>query len=174
MTKFKIGKICNKHPELLGKRYESTGKCTECEIIRRRIYYAANTEKEKAYNEVYRKKNAAKLRALDTAWAKRNPDKKIAASLKWARENPDKKNAAVAARKASQIKATPGWANLDYINGMYELCALFRKIGIDMHIDHIVPLKSKLVCGLHVEDNLQLMTRSENSSKGNRWWPDMP
>lgn len=41
-------------------------------------------------------------------------------------------------------------------------------------VDHIVPLRHPLVCGLHVQDNLQLSTERFNKIKGNRFWPDMP
>jgi hypothetical protein len=36
------------------------------------------------------------------------------------------------------------------------------------------PLNHPLVCGLHCEHNLQLLTREANAAKRNRWWPDMP
>lgn len=42
-----------------------------------------------------------------------------------------------------------------------------------MHVDHIVPLQSDSVCGFHTEQNLQLLVASDNSMKGNHWWPDM-
>jgi 5-methylcytosine-specific restriction endonuclease McrA len=41
-------------------------------------------------------------------------------------------------------------------------------------VDHIVPLKSPLVCGLHVEHNLQVIPATQNRRKHNRVWPDMP
>ena len=36
-------------------------------------------------------------------------------------------------------------------------------------VDHVVPLQSKFVCGLHCEANLQVITKSKNASKCNRF-----
>lgn len=57
----------------------------------------------------------------------------------------------------------------------YSLASLRAGVtGISHEVDHIVPLRSKLVCGLHNEFNLRVIPAAENNRKGNRFWPDMP
>lgn len=46
--------------------------------------------------------------------------------------------------------------------------------GLPHDVDHIVPLVSGLVCGLHSEANIRVIPASINRSKGNRFWPGMP
>ena len=91
----------------------------------------------------------------------------------WSKDNSDKRNANQAFRKSVKLQATPSWSDKKAINGMYRLATLFNSTGINLHVDHIIPLQSDTVCGLHCEANLQLLPASDNTSKGNRWWPDM-
>jgi hypothetical protein len=72
-----------------------------------------------------------------------------------------------AKRKANKLNATPSWADLQKIKEIYDNCPE------GYHVDHIIPLQGMYVCGLHVENNLQYLSASENTSKGNKykyWW----
>lgn len=73
------------------------------------------------------------------------------------------------ARRTGIKQATPLWADMVAIGDVY-----IEAVYMQMEVDHIVPLRNPLVCGLHVWDNLQLLTPIENNRKGNRHWPDMP
>lgn len=70
-----------------------------------------------------------------------------------------------AARRARKVLATASWADIKEIKQIYKHCPE------GMHVDHIVPLTSNIVCGLHVEHNLQYLTAQENLSKGNKFDP---
>lgn len=107
-------------------------------------------------------------------WAEANRDKLNAYYREYAKRNPHKKQAVTVNRRAQKLKATPKWANPKYIALFYEMARLEgERLGVEVHVDHIVPLKSPRVCGLHCEHNLQLLVASENLTKSNRVWPGM-
>lgn len=121
----------------------------------------------KSCQDAWRSENSELLCALSQQWRKINPErvKKVAAAYR--KNNLHRQAANEARRRAAKLRATPAWADLEKIRTIYEDA---QKQG--MEVDHVVPLRGRTVCGLHVENNLQLLTKKENGSKNNRFWPD--
>lgn len=107
-----------------------------------------NTNRALRYHSKNREKILPKLRAR--AKARYDADPTIAKY--WGRT-----------RKAHIKQATPKWANLVEIRRIYASCPK------GMHVDHIIPLKGKKVCGLHVEQNLQHLDAKLNLNKHNKF-----
>lgn len=137
-------------------------------------WYARNVESEKQRHRTRYESDKEKWNSDVSKWAKSNPEKRKAICSAWARNNKPSVAAANTRYRSAKLQATPAWANHDLIRAVYEESdRLTRMTGVRHHVDHIVPLKSAYVCGLHWEGNLQVLTQSENDSKGNRYWPDM-
>lgn len=67
--------------------------------------------------------------------------------------------------------AQPPWANRNEINAIYREARERRKAGEDVHVDHIYPLQSPWICGLHVHTNLVIMPAKRNMLKSNHSFP---
>lgn len=118
------------------------------------IYYFRN--KDKILNKIDR----SRKKAYDLVYKKAHLDRDATRSSK---------------RRAFKIQAFPAFAKIEYIALFFKISALeYVETGIKHHVDHIIPLKSKYVCGLHYEHNLQVLTAKENIEKHNSYWPDMP
>lgn len=100
-----------------------------------------------------------------------------AKKLAWSRANSAVHRAIRERHRASKRQAIPAWINHALVSEVYRECArknAARAGGITWNVDHIVPLQSKLVCGLHTHDNLRVIPARLNSGKRNYYWPDMP
>ena len=134
-------------------------------------YYLTNKDYFKKLNQSKKYKETKKLYCLNNIefiktinknYYLNNKDKIKQYSKDYCLKNPNFKKSHCAKRRATKLNATPKFANLNKIKEIYKNCPK------GYVVDHIVPLQSKVVCGLHVEWNLQYLTPSENSSKSNR------
>lgn len=117
-------------------------------------YYTENCENIKQYSRERYKNNSRRI--LD--------DKK-----EYYKENQPAFIARNAKRRAAKLQATPQWVELEEIRTIYEASArLTEKTGIQHNVDHIIPLQSPLVCGLHCLANLQVLTAVANGTKSNK------
>jgi hypothetical protein len=132
--------------------------CVEC----RRKYSVRNAQG-------YYWRNKDKKREYDASRRQQLPQKYRQASKKFREANRWKKNADTATRRASLRGACPSWADRKQILMFYKTASrVSAQTGIPHEVDHIVPLRGKGVCGLHVPYNLQVITADANLRKGNR------
>ncbi len=146
-------------------------------------YKKFNEEKIKQSKKIYRLKTYEKRKLAKAMWDLKNQEKVKDYTIKWrnlnlekaksnvrlfAKNNPWHANYRNAKRRALKMFATPSWANNFFISEIYNLAKLRNSNGqIKWHVDHIIPLKNKYVCGLHVENNLQIIPAILNMRKHN-------
>ena len=110
-------------------------------------------------------------RLYDTTRNRTHRNEDNVRKLQWKRDNMGYVSHINNIRRAAKIHRTVSWGNDDAIKKIYdERAALNYEHGKGTHhVDHIIPLQGKYVSGLHVENNLQILTAAENLRKGNRY-----
>lgn len=161
-----------------------------CVIAKVKAYAAERKPIKAGYDRNRRKAKSAEIAAYERSRAK-SPERR-SASIAWAKSNPERRLkiqqrsakklwvityrrnkhiyiAAAAKRRARLLCATPSWYSEldDFVLREAVLLAGLREkfTGVKWDVDHIVPLKHKLACGLHVAHNLQVIPSAVNRSK---------
>ena len=148
--------------------------CKVCRKKQNTEWVSKNPEKVSATYKRYYDKNYQRIkdkkRKSNQEWNNRNKEKMSAYYKKYQSEHRAARNAAYAKRETIKLNATPWWSDLTAIKEKYiEADRLTRETKIKHQVDHIVPLQSKTVCGLHVPWNLQILTAEENNKKHTKY-----
>lgn len=171
----------------IAKRNVSNSECRACvdakkarkrrenpEEVRRkdRERYHRNGDRMRAQMRASYQKHIDARRAYDRQRYQEDAEHRArvkARAVAWGRKNKGKRNAVIAKRRAWVKRATPAWLTDEQREEIR--CFYLRAAAMSEphHVDHIVPLRGRNVCGLNVPWNLQILPALENVRKTNRW-----
>lgn len=138
--------------------------CKVCKIENAKVWAVKNSDRVKISQQKIYDRNKQ-----DPTWVlARQEYGKL-----WRKTNSSKHASKEAKRRATKLRATPIWLTDQqkaHIERTYKLRAMMSSItGEEYHVDHVVPLKSDVVCGLHVPWNLRVIPAKDNLKKGNKF-----
>lgn len=114
--------------------------------------------------EKYNKSSAERMAKSRIA----NPEKHREAHRRNYQKNKPTFMALSTARKKHIKKATPPWVSKRDLRKFYKMSeSMTKQTGIKHEVDHIVPLRNRIVCGLNAPINLRIITKDENYKKRN-------
>jgi hypothetical protein len=164
LTRYFTGKPC-KYGHVSNRHVVNAG-CSECMKKTQRQWRQEKPE----YMEQYRQNNKDAIKKSTKQYYQKNIEKYRKYSQQYCKENPDKVNAKASKRRATKLQRTPLWGDINRIKGFYKLAKIMSDLCKEpYHVDHIVPMQGKIVCGLHVPENMQVLPASLNISKNNQW-----
>lgn len=157
---------------------KTKGACTECLRVDWEKRNVARAEYFKQYNQTEiareaKRKYYKKNRDAVIARAQARP---LSEKRRWQKAWKDRNQlwvrADTKARRRKHRLATPKWLTRRQkgeIRQLYQIAmTMTQTTGEQYVVDHIIPLRSEFVCGLHVPWNLRVITREENLAKSNQ------
>ena len=159
---------------------------------KQREYYLKNKERLLEQNKAWIEANIESVRAARKLWFSNLSDEvreayNAKARIRYHQKkewNANRKrvyksatkhltNASASKRRAALLQRIPIWqTEFDElkIKCIYSVAAMLSRVNNEpWTVDHIIPLQGKIVSGLHVPSNLQLMRARENEAKRNKY-----
>jgi hypothetical protein len=157
--------------------FKRKASCNECQNMESRNRYHRTKKIRLEVIKKWRKNNPEKCRAADRKYKKKHPEKmleqyysnkpkRMESRARYTKRWPERNRERANRYRANKLRAMPKWLTFEHkkeIKNIYSNCPKGQVV------DHIVPLKEKIVCGLHVPWNLQYLGFIENIKKGNKF-----
>ena len=141
-------------------------------LAKHKEYAQTHKEAFAGYSKNYAERNPEKVKESQRKYKQGHKEEKLAYETTYRELNRGKINAISGKSRATVVNSTPAWCDHAYCESLYiEADRLTKLHGVNYHVDHIDPMKSKLVCGLHVPDNLQVVPAKVNRQKFNKFKP---
>ena len=163
---FRVCKKCNEEKEL--ELFTNVKNC---------LYGKSHTCKY-CYNEYYRNrynKDPSKVyeKNKKSMSKRKSQGKDVYKPIRvYRKKYPEKHNLTQRQRHAIERARIPSWStdqDKKDIKAIYELAQKMEKVfGLKYHVDHIIPINGKNVCGFHAPNNLQILESSLNIRKSNK------
>jgi len=150
-------------------KYNLSSRCKQCD----NLYYQKNKEKIKEKAKNWRSNNRQRSLESKKNHYQKNSDSYKLRARSWELQNKDKHEELAyfycAKRRSSKKTATPPWADINSIKEIYAQALRMKNSGLDVEVDHVIPLVHNLVCGLHVAENLKIISKQDNRKKHNKF-----
>jgi 5-methylcytosine-specific restriction endonuclease McrA len=173
-THYFTGAPC-KHGHIAPRK--TKGACVECV----RIEWVKSNEARARYFREYNRREDVKDRKHE--WYQENRERVISAAATrpahvkreyrsaWKEAHKVQVRADTKARRRKHRDATPPWLTRKQkskLRQLYQIAiTMTQTTGEQYVVDHIYPLRSDVVCGLHVPWNLRIITQQQNLQKSN-------
>lgn len=132
-----------------------------------------NPNSRKTIRNKWRNNNLKLARSIEAASSKKRRKAISEYQRQYRIDNPGLSASYCAKRRAALLQRTPKWLTESHYNEIAEFYIIAKELQwlseTPLHIDHIVPLRGKHVSGLHVPWNLQILPRSDNCHKSNKY-----
>lgn len=129
----------------------------------RKAYWLGLTEEQKQQKRC----RARNLKLTEEQSKRRRENRK-----RWIEKNRDARRLSISSYRASKAGGMAAWDEelTEFtFKEAYRLCALRESTtGLKWNIDHFFPLRSKIVCGLHVWSNFSVVPAEYNIRKSNK------